>query len=376
MDQTSERATHAHNMPTLLEEANEIIISERAAAGCVTLNRPRRRNALSTAMRAQIAEALPRWVRDPNIYAVVITAAGQEAFCAGGDLRELADWGRSFKPKARASLAAEYALNWRLECFTKPTISLIDGLVVGSGVGISLYGTHRVASANYRFAMPETQIGLFPDDGVCHAFARMPHHLGMYLALTGRAIGPADAYHLGLATHLIAASEFPAIRAAIAEAEPVDAVLDGYHRPPGVGDLAAVTDVIARCFGADTVEEIIARLGEERGGQGAWAQAVAGDLLRRSPTSLKLTHRHLRRAGEADLRATLVENYRIAHQCLENADFYEGVRAVVIDKDQVARWQPARLEEVTQTQLAPYFAPPADGDLVLASRAEMQALQI
>src|SRR5262245_2727769 len=229
-------------MPTLLEEANEIIISERGAAGCVTLNRPRRRNALSTAMRAQIAGALPRWVRDPNIYAVVIAAAGQEAFCAGGDLRELADWGRSCKPKARASLAAEYALNWRLECFTKPTISLIDGLVVGSGVGISLYGTHRVASANYRFAMPEAQIGLFPDDGVCHAFARMPHHIGTYPALTGRAIGPADAYQLGLATHVIAASEFLAIAAAIADAEPVDQVLDSRHQPPGPGAMAGYSE--------------------------------------------------------------------------------------------------------------------------------------
>jgi enoyl-CoA hydratase len=362
-------------MPTLLEEANEIIIAQEGAAGCVTLNRAQRRNALSTAMRARVAQALPRWVRDPNIYAVVIASAAPEAFCAGGDLRELADWGRSARPKARASLAAEYALNWRLECFTKPTISLIDGLVVGSGVGISLYGTHRVAGPGYRFAMPETQIGLFPDDGVCHAFARMPHHLGTYLALTGRAIGPADAYHLGLVTHVIPADEFSAIKAAIAEAEPVDAVLDGRHRPPGPGDLEVVRDLIARCFGADTVEEIIARLGEERGDQRAWAEAAASDLLRRSPTSLKLTHRHLRRAREIDLRATLVENYRIAHQCLEGADLYEGVRAVVIDKDGAPNWQPARLEEVTDTQLAPYFAPPVDGDLILASRAEMQALQ-
>src|SRR5690349_12423395 len=136
-----------------------------------------------------------------------------------------------------------------------------------------------------------------------------------------------------------------------------------------------MSDLIGRCFAADSVEEIIARLGEERGDQRAWAEAAAHDLLRRSPTSLKLTHRHLRRAGAIDLRATLVENYRIAHQCLEGADFYEGVRAVVIDKDGAPNWQPARLEEVTETLLAPYFGPPEDGDLTLASRAEMQALQ-
>src|SRR5258705_491802 len=145
--------------------------------------RPRR------AHRAKIAEALPCWVRDPNVYAVLIASANDQGFCAGGDLIELVAWGRTSKREAQASLAAEYALNWRLECFTKPTLSLIDGLVVGSGVGISLYGTHRIAGENYRFAMPETGIGLFPDDGVCHAFARMPDHIGMYLALTGSPIG-------------------------------------------------------------------------------------------------------------------------------------------------------------------------------------------
>ena len=283
-------------MQTLLEEANEIIIACQGAAGLITLNRPRRRNALSTAMRAEIAQALPGWVRDPNIYAVVIGSAAEQTFCAGGDLRELAEWGRTAKGKAQASLAAEYALNWRLECFTKPTISLIDGLVVGSGVGISLYGTHRVAVEIYRFAMPETGIGLFPDDGVCHAFARMPHEIGTYLALTGRAVGRADAYQLGLVTHAIAACEFGPIRAAIADAEPVDVVLDSRHRHPGPGELEPFKDVVERCFGAATVEEIIARLLGERGAASAWAEAVAEELLRRSPSSLKLTHRHLRLA--------------------------------------------------------------------------------
>ena len=362
-------------MQTLLQEANEIVIGHEGAAGLVTLQRAHRRNALSTAMRAKIAEALPRWVRDPNIYAVVVASGVERTFCAGGDLRELADWGRRARAQAHASLAAEYALNWRLECFTKPTVSLIDGLVVGSGVGISLYGTHRVAGENYRFAMPETSIGLFPDDGVSHAFARLPHHIGMYLALTGRALGRADAYQLGLATHCIPASEFSSIRAALADAEPVDAVLDSRHRPPGPGELQPVSEIVARCFGAATVEDIIARLGREAGAASAWAGAVADDLGRRSPTSLKIAHRQVREAGAMDLRRTLVQDYRIAHRCLDGHDFYEGVRAVVIDKDQAPRWQPARLEEVSEAMLAPYFAPPAEGDLVLASRETLQALQ-
>ena len=183
-------------------------------------------------MRAAIAEAVPRWGRDPQIYAVVIASASDRAFCAGGDIKETTQWGRSRKAEAVKSLAAEYSLNWLLECFTKPTVSLIDGVVIGSGVGISLYGTHRVAGERYRFAMPETGIGLFPDDGVSWAFARMPDEIGMYLALTGRAIGRADAYRLGLVTHCIPAARFGEIPAALAAADTVDPLLDDRHAGP------------------------------------------------------------------------------------------------------------------------------------------------
>src|SRR5262249_11342139 len=154
----------------------------------------------------------------------------------------------------------------------------------------------------------------------------------------------------------------------LADAEPVDAVLDSRHRPPGVGDLQPITEIVARCFGAATVEDIIACLRRETGAAGAWASTVADELERRSPTSLKIAHRHVREAGAMDLRCTLVQDYRIAHRCLDGHDFYEGVRAVVVDKDQAPRWQPARLEEVSEAMLASYFAPPAGGDLLLASR--------
>jgi enoyl-CoA hydratase len=201
----------------------------REGAAAVTLNRPAALNALTTVMRAAIAEAVPRWARDPQIYAVAIASASERAFCAGGDIKETTQWGRSRKAEAVKSLAAEYSLNWLLECFTKPTVSLIDGVVIGSGVGISLYGTHRVAGERYRFAMPETGIGLFPDDGVSWAFARMPDEIGMYLALTGRAIGRADAYRLGLVTHCIPAARFGEIPAALGVADTVDPLLDDRH---------------------------------------------------------------------------------------------------------------------------------------------------
>ena len=197
--------------------AQDIIISTDRAAGLVTLSRPAAHNALNTAMRSAMAAAFPRWARDPAIYGVVISSASERAFCAGGDVRELIEWGRNRRDDAIRSLAQEYALNWQLDCFAKPTVSLINGVVMGSGVGISLFGTHRVAGENYRFSMPETSIGLFPDVGVAWAFARLPDEIGTYLALTGRAIGRADAYRLGLATHCVPAARFGEVAAGLAD---------------------------------------------------------------------------------------------------------------------------------------------------------------
>jgi len=156
----------------------DILIGTDRAAARVTLNRPHALNALTTPMRAAMASAFRRWARDADLYAVIISSASDRAFCAGGDLREMTEWGSNRRAEAVKSLAEEYALNWLLECFTKPTVSLINGVVMGSGVGISLYGTHRVAGEGYRFAMPETGIGLFPDDGVSWAFALMPDAIG------------------------------------------------------------------------------------------------------------------------------------------------------------------------------------------------------
>jgi enoyl-CoA hydratase len=246
---------------------------------------------------------------------------------------------------------------------------------MGSGVGISLYGTHRVAGERYRFAMPETGIGLFPDDGVCWAFARMPDWIGMYLALTGRSVGRADALRLGLVTHCIAAARFDDIRAAIADAQPVDQVLDGRHEDPGTGEIDALAPVIARCFGADSVEGIIASLQAERGPGAAWAESVVADLAQRSPTSLKITHRLVRLARGLDLRNTLTLDYRLACRCLQDNDFFEGVRAALIDRDQAPKWRPSRLEDVSAAMVDAYFAPLGPDDLALGSRAQMQAFK-
>ena len=345
------------------------------AAGIVTLNRPRALNALTTAMWAQISAAFAAWARNPQVYAAVIVSATDRAFCAGGDVREMVEWGKTRPADARRSLAAEYSLNWQLDCFTKPTVSLIDGMVMGSGVGITLYGTHRVAGERYRFAMPETGIGLFPDDGVSWAFARMPDEIGIYLALTGRAIGRADAYRLGLVTHCLPASRFAEVRAAISDADPVDPVLDSRHEDPGSGEIDALRPAIARCFSQPSVEAIVTTLGAERGESEAWAKGVLRDLQRCSPTSLKVTLRHVRSVRGADLSATLKQDFRLASRFMQGHDLYEGVRAALIDRDQAPKWQPDSLEQVSETAVDAYFAPLGADELPLATRSEMQVVR-
>jgi enoyl-CoA hydratase len=353
--------------------ARDIVIETRGAAGVVTFDRPRALNAVTTAMRSEMARRFPGFARDPQVYCVILQSASPRAFSAGGDVRELVAWGRTEPARARHAFAEEYRLDWLLECFTKPTVSLIDGMVMGSGVGVSMYGTHRVAGENYAFAMPETGIGLFPDVGVAHVFARLPGEIGMYLGLTGRTIGRADALRLGLVTHGIPAAEFEPIRAGLADAEPVDALLDERHEEQGPGELVAHADAIAHCFSGHGVEEILARLDAVTGAEQAWAAAVAAELRTRSPTSLKITHRHIRGALFRDLRETLQIDYRLACRCLEGHDFAEGVRAALIDKDNRPAWRPQRLEDVSEDFADAFFAPLGEDELVLPMRTEMQA---
>ncbi len=358
------------------EAAEDLVVETRGSLAIITLNRPRALNALSAGMRRKLAAAYPRFARDPQNYAVVIQSASEKAFCAGGDVRELVRWGRENRAEARRAFAEEYALDWLHECFSKPTISLIDGPVMGSGVGITLYGTHRVAGERYRFAMPETAIGLFPDVGTAYALARMPSEIGMYLGLTSRSIGAADAYALGLVTHCIASAGYEEIKTALIDTWPVDPLLDERHVDPGPGELASLAGAIAGCFSAATIEEIIARLNALRGSEREWAQGVVADLGARSPLSLKVTQRHIRDASALDLRQTLQVDHRLACRFLEGHDFYEGVRAALIDKDGKPRWSPARLEDVTAAMVEDYFAPMGEGELMLPTRQEMQAARV
>jgi len=348
----------------------------KGAAAIVTLDRGGALNALTPTMVARLDGCYRKFARDAALYVVILKSADPKAFCAGGDVRALSALAKSDLPAAKAALQAEYRLNWLHECFSKPTVAFMDGFVMGSGVGLSSYATHRVAGARYRFAMPETMIGFFPDVGSAYTLARLPHHIGRYLGLTGNTIDRADAYALGLVTHCFDAEHMGGVEAALEEAWPVDPLLDRLHRDPGAGTLLPHGATIEQCFGASTVEEVMVRLDAVRGLSEAFAQRTLSDLKQRSPLALKVTLRHIREAGALDLRQTLEMDYRLAARFLETPDFHEGVRAALVDKDHKPRWTPSALADVTGNRLDDLFAALPAHELNLSLRQEMQRMRV
>ena len=346
----------------------------RGAALVITLDRAAKFNAINSGMKTAIANEIPRIARDPQIYGVILRAAGGRMFSAGGDIREFHDLALADPVGAAMECGREYSLIWHIDSFPKPTLGLVDGAAMGTAVGILQTLTHRVAGAGYRFQMPETGIGFFPDNGVCWHLARLPHEIGTWLGLTGAAIGRADAYRLGLVTHCIDADHFDSIAEAIAGAEPIDPVVDGFHSDPGAAPIDDIKHLIERCFSVDTVGEIIRRLEAEQG-QRTWCQETLTTLAARSPLALAITLQHLRRARHLDLRQTLIVDYRLALQLVTGHDFLEGVRARLIEKTGNPRWQPATATDLGHGEVERYFNPLHDRELQLPSRQEMQALR-
>jgi len=358
------------------EAPPKVGIKRQGALLQFSLNRPEVLNAFDEEMRKAIADELPRVARNPDLYVVAFTSSSPRAFCAGGDVRALVSLATRDLALAKQYFANEYALDWALECFTKPSVSFINGMCMGSGAGLTSFNTHRIAGENYSWAMPETAIGLFPDVGVAHVLSRMPWPVGLYLGLTGRRIGGADAHWLGLTTHCIPSRHYEAILAALAAAEPVDPVLDALHAADGKTPLQAEMGLIRDFFSEDSLEKIIAKLRGSAGVSADWARVTLAELESRSPMSLAITDRHIRLCKGLDLRQTLIQDYRLACRCLAAPDFAEGVRAALVDKDQSPKWSPARLGDVTAALTAAYFEPLGSDDLVLPLRAVMQNVRI
>ncbi|NGO69473.1 enoyl-CoA hydratase/isomerase family protein [Streptomyces boncukensis] len=338
-----------------------VLVSTEGRVGRLTLNRPRALNALTHAMVLRIDEALSAWERDPAVAAVVVTGAGERGLCAGGDIRAVHDDVRAGGGAASAAFwRDEYLLNARIARYPKPYVAVMDGIVMGGGVGVSAHGDVRVVTERSRVAMPETGIGFVPDVGGTHLLARAPGELGTHLALTGAELGAADAVHCGLADHVVPSAALPDLVRDLAHTSVEEAV--GRHAgPPSGGRLAEERGWIDACYAADTVEEIVARLLAD-GSHGA--KEAAETLLSRSPTSLKVTLAALRRARRLGaLEPVLEQEYRVSCACLTAPDLVEGIRAQVVDKDRRPHWRPAALEEVTEADVARFFAPSPHGAL-------------
>jgi enoyl-CoA hydratase len=344
---------------------NEIILAEQGRAGLVRLNRPKALNAVTLGMIGALEPFYHRCAKNPHIYGIVMEAEGK-AFSAGGDIRAIRDWSQTDPEEADRYYAEEYQHNWTLECFRKPHVALIDGVTMGGGIGISLYGTHRAAGENMRFAMPEAGIGFFPDIGASWFLPRMPGMMGLYLGLTGRTCDRADAYYLGVVTHCIPASQFEIVKAAMIEADPIDPVVDGLHRHPGESALEKLREPIGRIFAARSLDDILLGLEREEGPWRDWAQETLAILAKQSPLSLKVTFEQLKRGGGyKTLKDALIVEYRLAARMVRRHDFPEGVRAAIIDKDQSPKWQPSSLSEVSDALVQSLFDPLPEGELKL-----------
>ncbi|HEY4114557.1 MAG TPA: enoyl-CoA hydratase/isomerase family protein [Rhizomicrobium sp.] len=339
----------------------EVLFDHRGAVGLITLNRPKALNALTHAMCLSMKAQLDEWARDEAVKTVAIRGLGEKAFCAGGDIRALYDSGKNKTPYALDFYRDEYRLNATIKHFPKPYVALIHGIVMGGGVGVSVHGSHRVANETMTFAMPETGIGLFPDVGGSYFLPRLPGEIGMYLALTGERLKAADCIYAGIATHFVPSRATEELVAALEEGTEPDLVLRSFAENPGAAPLADLREAIDRCFSEGSLDGVMMAL-ESDGGD--WAKATLATLRKKSPTSLKITFRQIREGARLSFDDCMRMEFRMVNRIVAGHDFYEGVRAAILDKDNQPKWQPADLAHVTDADVAAYFAP-LDAELPL-----------
>jgi enoyl-CoA hydratase len=339
---------------------DEILTRVDNGLGVITLNRPKAIHALNKGMCEAMIAALQDWRDDPAVQSVLIDHAGERGFCAGGDIRMIAESGAGDASEAKAFFHAEYRLNHLLFDYPRPVTALVDGIVMGGGVGISEPADVRIATERTTYAMPETGIGLFPDVGGGWFLPRLPGQTGVWLAMTGARLKAADTVALGIHTHFTPSEQVEALKAALS-ADPADpkAAAERFAADPGPAPLDEHRAAIDRLFGHDTVEEIFAAL-EADGSD--WALKQLSILKTKSPQSMKVSLRQIRTgAGLTSFAENMAMEYRLGGRVVRTHDFQEGVRAVIVDKDNAPKWSPADLAGVTDAQLDALFAPlPAD----------------
>ncbi|NXW90614.1 HIBCH protein, partial [Alopecoenas beccarii] len=359
-------------MSNQTDSTADVLLEKRGGTGVITLNRPKALNTLNFSMIQRIYQQIKAWEQDPETFLIIIKGTGGKAFCAGGDIKAIADAGRVKSRLIQDFFRVEYSLNNAIGTCKKPYVALIDGITMGGGVGVSVHGHFRVATEKTIFAMPETAIGLFPDVGGGYFLPRLSGKMGYLLALTGFRLKGRDVLKAGIATHFVDCEKIPALEKDLIalkspSTENIADLLNSYHVKSRVGQekefvLAEHMEKINSIFSANSVEEIVKKLKQDGS---PFAIEQLETLNKMSPTSLKITLRQLREGASMSLQEVLRMEYRLSQACLKRHDFYEGVRAVLIDKDRSPRWKPAALEEVSDEFLDNCFKPLGNDDLKL-----------
>ncbi|XP_026073411.1 3-hydroxyisobutyryl-CoA hydrolase, mitochondrial isoform X4 [Carassius auratus] len=359
-----------HMMST--KAGSEVLFEKVGNAGVITLNRPKALNALNLTMIRHIYPQLKNWDKDSETDLVIIKGAGEKAFCAGGDIRAVTEAGKAGDSLAQDFFREEYILNNTIGTYQKPYVALIDGITMGGGVGLSVHGRFRVATEKTLFAMPETGIGLFPDVGGGYFLPRLQGKLGLFLALTGFRLKGRDIQRVGVATHFVQSDKIVSLEKDLIDLKSpsnsdVAQLLDSYQEQSSLDAekpfvLQEQTEAIDRLFSAGSVEEIMENL--KRDGS-AFALKQTETLAKMSPTSLKLTFRQIQEGARMSLQEVLVMEYRLSQACMRGHDFYEGVRAVLIDKDQSPKWKPSTLSGVSEQAIEECFSSLGERDLKL-----------
>lgn len=341
----------------MTDESDEVLTEVEGSVGLITLNRPKAINSLNQPMVDALSAILSGWAGDDAVRAVVLSGAGERGLCAGGDVVSIYHSARKDGVEARRFWRDEYLLNAQIAEFPKPYVALMDGIVMGGGVGVSAHANTRVVTDTSKIAMPEVGIGFIPDVGGVYLLSRAPGGLGLHAALTGAPFSGADAIAMGFADHYVAHDDVEAFRRAVVS-DGVQDALAKYATEPLASELAAQRDWIDACYAGDTVEDIVAAL---RGHDAAPANDAADLIATRSPIALSVTLEAVRRAAKlATLKDVLVQDYRVSSASLRSHDLVEGIRAQLIDKDRNPKWSPAQLSAVTAADVEAYFTPVED----------------
>ena len=340
-------------------ETDEVLTRVDNGVGLITLNRPKAINSLNQTMVDVLRRLLTRWEDDDAVGAVVLSGAGERGLCAGGDVVAVYHSARKDGVEVRKFWRDEYLLDGQVGRFAKPYVSLMDGIVMGGGVGVSAHGSVRVVTETSKVAMPEVGIGFVPDVGGAFLLSRAPGALGLYAGLTGAPFSGADAIALGFADHYVPHGQLDAFTQTIVD-DGIERALAAHAVEPPASDLVAQRHWIDECFAGETVEDIVAAL---RGHDTGPAQDAANLIATRSPIAVSVALEAVRRAAKAEsLEDVLVQDYRVSSASARSHDLVEGIRAQIIDKDRNPKWSPANLAAVTAADIDAYFAP-VDDDL-------------